>query len=100
MARQLVVDARRADQLAVDAGARRRREVVAHGVPRDDARGVDVDRRSNEVAHAAAVVTPDTPHRREVRLPVEHESLLVDVAIEVDRQLRDPQDRLSASSDA
>ena len=33
------------------------------------------------------------PHGRHVDLPVEHETTLVDITVEVDRQLRDASDR-------
>ena len=64
---------------------------MAHRVPGDDRRRLDAGRAGHERPEVGAV--GHAPQRAQVLLAVQHEAPLVDVAIEVDRELRDAQQR-------
>jgi hypothetical protein len=80
---------RRAEKMNSPAGPPTvgRGEVVEHELGADDRRGVETgglgDQRG-EPARAGG----ESEHRREVILAVEHQALVVDLAIEMDRELR------------
>ena len=46
-----------------------------------------------EAGERAFLGLPESPHRHDVLLPVEHHASLVHVTVEVDRELRQPQQR-------
>ena len=70
-----------------------RLEVEGHDVPRHHGVGRHVQLLGEVGPEGALVDRSEAPDRREVPLPVEHEALVVDVAVEVDRELRDAQHR-------
>ncbi len=92
VARRQVVDARRADELVVDAEQARRGEVVQHDVPRQDRILGDADLLGEEASERALVGRTEAPHRHEVLLRIELQSV-VDAPVEVDRELGHAQQR-------
>ena len=68
-------------------------DVVHHHVPGQDLVGLDAHLAGQEAGEATGFGPADGPHRDEVLLAVEQEPSLADLTVEVDRQLRHPQDR-------
>ena len=87
----LVVQSRRADQLAVGAGKRRRGQVVGHQVEAEDVVGVHAG-LLGDVAEEGPRPAADAPDRVDVALRIQRHRLAV--LGQVDGQLRHPQDRL------
>ncbi len=65
---------------------------MGHHVPRDDVVGGDVELLREEPGERAVLGSAESPHRHHVLLAVEDDSLLVHVAVEVDRELGQPED--------
>lgn len=66
---------------------------MRHQVPAGDVVGVQAGLGGEEVDEVAVVDLAEAPQRLEVPLPVEVEPVVVDAAVEVDGELRDPQQR-------
>ena len=92
MARGKVVDATGRVHLAVASEPGRRGEVVRHDIPRHNGVALDVELVGQKLAEPRGVRLAQPPHRGHVLLAVELQSV-VRVAVEVDRQLRDAQQR-------
>ena len=87
----LVVQPRRADQVAVGPDQRRRGEVVGHQVGAQHVGGVDAGALGDEVEEGPGAAA-DAPDRVDVTLRVQRHRLAV--LGQVDGQLRHPQDRV------
>ena len=66
---------------------------MGHHVPRDDVVDRDAQLLREEAGERAFFGLPESPHRHDVLLPVEHHTSLVHVTVEVDRELRQPEQR-------
>ena len=90
MARQLIVEPRCTDEFCVEADQRARGDVVEHQVAAEDVRRSSPGSLSD---HARDSFVAQAIDRGEVSLLVEQKSLLGDLSVEVNRELRDAQNR-------
>jgi hypothetical protein len=88
-----VVESRCGNELLVASDERARFDGVQHEVPEEDLVRVDIDLARQELAERSRLGLADAPHRHEVLLRVQLETLAVDLPIEMDRELRDASDR-------
>ena len=88
-----IVDAGRGKQFGVDSENRRRRQVVGHQIPREDVSCRHTQFDGQEFGEALLGRPTQAPKGRQVLLLVELEAPFVDLSVEMDRQLGDPEKR-------
>ena len=66
---------------------------MQHQVPGEHVARADAELAGHEALKPASSGPPSDPDRHQVALAVEHQALVVDLAVEVDRELRHAQDR-------
>ncbi len=91
-ARQQVVETGRRHEFVTSSDDGAALGVVEHDVPSVDRCGVDVELIGHEAGERTLAFVADLPDRCEVLLGVELQPVLADLAVEVDGELRDPQD--------